>query len=299
MSKPLGDGARIAVVSPAGPIEADRITAGRARLFDEGWTVDVVGPLASDDGLEHLATSDHERTRSLKEALHTYDAVIFSRGGYGTARLLDDASSHWLATSRTWVIGYSDATALLWAQRAIDPTHLGGIHGPTISTLGTHDANRSADRLIALLRGEPVDSLPVSHLCGPPSPATGPVIAGNLTVATSLIGTRWFPRLDGHIVIFEDVNEAPYRVDRMLTQWRHSGALSGVAGVVLGRFSVGDDIDTTDDMRAVFLDRLGDLGIAVYETSTVGHEGSNAALPIGALVTVDRSGLHLVPETNR
>ncbi len=88
----------------------------------------------------------------------------------------------------------------------------------------------------------------------------------NLTVATHLIGTPWLPDLRGAILVLEDVGEAPYVVDRMLTQWRTAGQLQGVAGVGLGRFQwIPEDVlPGTSEWRRCWQERLGDLGIPVW-----------------------------------
>ena len=93
-------------------------------------------------------------------------------------------------------------------------------------------------------------------------------------MATSLIGTRWFPRLAGCVLVLEDVGEEPYRVDRMLTQWRTSGVLEGVAGVGLGRFRWKEDDILPGDlsMEEVLRDRFGDRGVPVVGQLPVGHE---------------------------
>jgi muramoyltetrapeptide carboxypeptidase len=114
-------------------------------------------------------------------------------------------------------------------------------------------------------------------------------VVSNLTVATSLLGTPWFPRLAGCVVVLEDVGEEPYRVDRMLTQWRTSGALQGIAGVGLGRFRwKQDDILPGDlSMEEVLRDRFGDLGVPLVGELPVGHGRPNLALPLGRLARLD------------
>jgi muramoyltetrapeptide carboxypeptidase len=289
--------ARIAAVSPAGPVGSTELTGGIKRLEAAGWSVDVIGPLNSSRSSDYLAATDRQRGQALVRALRTYDAVIFTRGGYGTTRLLESVAVQRQLSPRgprPIVIGYSDATALLWAQAATDSNRRldssllqpSGIHGPTLGTLATHDGGRSADRLISMLHGRPIEPLKVRRLTGPNTKVSGPLLPGNLTVATALLGTKWFPDLAGRIVVFEDVNEAPYRVDRMLTQWRQAGALRDVAAIVLGRFSCDTNLLTTDDMRAVFTDRLGDLSVPVFETTEVGHNGPCMALPIGVRATL-------------
>jgi muramoyltetrapeptide carboxypeptidase len=95
--------------------------------------------------------------------------------------------------------------------------------------------------------------------------------------------------LDGIILALEDVTEAPYRIDRMLTQWRMSGAFKGIRGIALGRFSrcyAPEDIPSWT-VEEVLRDRLSDLGIPIVSDLPFGHEGVNAALPVGQPVQLD------------
>jgi muramoyltetrapeptide carboxypeptidase len=97
------------------------------------------------------------------------------------------------------------------------------------------------------------------------------------------------PDINGVILAFEDVTEAPYRIDRMLTQWRMSGALSKVRGIALGSFSRCEAPPNVPSfsVEEVLGDRLGDLGIPVVSDLPFGHDGPNAALPVGVKVTLD------------
>jgi muramoyltetrapeptide carboxypeptidase len=115
------------------------------------------------------------------------------------------------------------------------------------------------------------------------------LVVANLTVATSLIGTRWWPRLAGCVLVLEDVGEEPYRIDRMLTQWRTSGVLEGVAGIGLGRFRWKQDDVLPGDltMDEVLQERLGDLGVPLVAGLPVGHGQPNLALPQGRLAHLD------------
>ncbi|MEL6936822.1 MAG: LD-carboxypeptidase, partial [Cyanobacteria bacterium J06607_17] len=111
----------------------------------------------------------------------------------------------------------------------------------------------------------------------------GRLLPANLTVATCLLGTRHEPDFTGAILAFEDVTEAPYRLDRMLTHWRMLGKFDQVAGIALGRFSQCDPPATIPSFSAleVLQDRLGDLGIPIVANLPFGHDGVNAALPFG------------------
>ncbi|MEX1316393.1 MAG: LD-carboxypeptidase, partial [Synechococcaceae cyanobacterium] len=147
----------------------------------------------------------------------------------------------------------------------------------------------SRERLRALLFGDPLP--PLSGVGWVGGVAEGPLLVGNLTVATHLLGTAHLPDLHGAILVIEEVGEAPYRVDRLLTHWRLSGALGQLAGIGLGRFSDCDDADADQADRfsvaQVLRDRTSDLGIPVLADLPVGHEPGNAALPLGAWVRLD------------
>jgi len=167
----------------------------------------------------------------------------------------------------------------------------GAIHG---STSGPAE---QWQRTVALLKGLPVAPLDGRGLVQ--GIGEGPLVVTNLTVGTHLIGTPWMPHLDGAIVVFEDVGEAPYRVDRMLTQWRSAGLLDKLAGVACGRFSwMKDEILPGDfSMEEVLENRLGGLGVHLVLNLPIGHDLPNQALPLGERARLDgRCGrLSLLP----
>jgi muramoyltetrapeptide carboxypeptidase len=119
----------------------------------------------------------------------------------------------------------------------------------------------------------------------------------NLTVATHLLGSTHFPSLRNAILIFEDVGEAPYRIDRMLTQWRLCGAFDDIAGLGFGQFEGCDDEPTNEkddqapprrfSLNQVLDERTADLGIPRVFDLPVGHRCGNAALPLGAIAQLD------------
>ena len=117
----------------------------------------------------------------------------------------------------------------------------------------------------------------------------------NLTVATHLLGTPHLPSLEGAILILEDVGEAPYRIERMLTHWRLSGALRPLAGLGFGSFEGCDEADSRASEPAerrfsveqVLQERSLDLGIPVVARLPVGHTPGNAALPLGVRARLD------------
>lgn len=119
--------------------------------------------------------------------------------------------------------------------------------------------------------------------------ASGWLLPANLTVATHLLNTSHQPDLDGAILALEDVTEAPYRIDRLLTQWRMTGSFAKIKGIALGRFSrceapLGNKSWTVEE---VLSERLQNLEIPIVWDLPFGHDGVNAALPVGVRVTLD------------
>jgi muramoyltetrapeptide carboxypeptidase len=170
---------------------------------------------------------------------------------------------------------------------------IAGLHAPVLTTLAT-EPSWSCDRLIAVVEGRPIP--PLHGLGWGKGKAIAPLLPANLTVATHLLGTPWQPDLREVILALEDVSEAPYRLDRLLTFWRMSGALSQIKGIALGRFSQCDPPmgNSSWSVTEVLRDRLGDLDIPIVSDLPFGHDGANAALPVGGWVELDgdRGTLH-------
>jgi muramoyltetrapeptide carboxypeptidase len=145
----------------------------------------------------------------------------------------------------------------------------------------------SIQRLFQAVTGQSLPALQGNGWGG--GRVSGFLLPGNLTVATHLLNTVHQPTLNHVILALEDVSEAPYRIDRMLTYWRMCGALSAVAGIALGRFSqcLPPPHIPSFSVEEVLRDRLGDLGIPIVSDLPFGHDGVNAALPIGRSVCLD------------
>lgn len=276
---PLRPGSRLVAVAPgtwweSPQQEAERL---RRRCAAEGWTL-VIPPEAT-GRWRWFSGPDLSRRSQLERAWADpkLDAVLCVAGGWGSARILE---AGWMPGERPlWLVGFSDATALLLAQWAAG--HTGAVHASS----GGDEAQWQ--RLVQLLRGESLP--PLNGSAWRPGVASGPLVVANLTVATALIGTPWFPTLKGCVLVIEDVGESPYRVDRMLTQWRMAGLLSELAGIGVGHFSwKADDVLPGDlSLEEVLRDRLGDLGIPVVGQLPVGHGRPNLALPLGRIGVID------------
>jgi muramoyltetrapeptide carboxypeptidase len=296
---PLRRGDRVRPVAASSALGDDaRLAAGLAILREWGLEVED-NPVLGGRRWGYLAGSDAERAADLRPGEPGAVAPALyacARGGWGAARLLEQS----LQQPEGWLLGFSDVTSLLWDRVARGLG--GGVHGPLLTTLAAEPA-WSQERLRALLFGEPVAELEaVGWRAGL---AEGPLLVANLTVASHLLGSPHLPDLQGAILVLEDVGEAPYRIERMLTHWRLCGALKQLAGLGFGSFEGWREADGRADepeehrfdLDQVLRERSLDLGIPVVAHLPVGHTPGNAALPLGAWARLDgvRGRLSLLP----
>ncbi|NCJ07693.1 LD-carboxypeptidase [Synechococcales cyanobacterium C] len=277
---PLAPGDHLWVILPSGALrELELFEQGVEIWRGRGYQVHLCDTY--DHRWGYLAGTDAERRLALAQGLKepTIKGILCGRGGYGSARLLEDWQ--WPPADLKWLIGFSDITSLLWGLLG---QGISGVHGPVLTTLA-QEPNWSRQRLFDCVEGRPLPPL-IGKGWGQ-GQAMGRLIPANLTVATHLLGTPLQPDLRGCILALEDVTEAPYRIDRMLTQWRLSGILPQLGGVALGRFSQCEAPAPSFTVETVLRDRIGDLGIPVVSELPFGHHGANAALPVGVMACLD------------
>jgi muramoyltetrapeptide carboxypeptidase len=280
---PLKSGDLLRVIAPSGRLrERTALDRGIQIWRDRGYRVEVSDQVT--DGWGYLAGTDATRRSQLAAAWNNPDCrgILCVRGGYGGMRLLEDWQWSSITTPK-WLIGFSDITALLWS---LSQQGIVGVHGPLLTTLAD-EPDWSIDRLFNLVTGQPLPPLQGDPWVG--NVAQGRLLPCNLTVATHLLGTPFQPDFTGAILAIEDVTEAPYRIDRLLTHWRLTGALSKLAGIAIGRFSQCDPPAgiPSFSVEEVLRDRLTDLHIPVVANLPFGHDGCNAALPMGIIATLD------------
>jgi muramoyltetrapeptide carboxypeptidase len=287
----LRAGDRVAVIAPSGPVDPARLDRGCAVLRGLGLDV-VVGKHALDQnpsGLTYLAGADAERAADLQAAWcdPRVSAVLCARGGYGASRLLRHLD--WAAlrdAAPKWLQGSSDITALhvAFGRRLSVPT----LFGPMAASLVADAEPEALDHLREGLFGPGAPVHGAETLVG--GRAEGVLTGGNLTLLTSLLGTPYAPEPPaGAIAFLEDVGEAPYRVDRMLTQLLQAGWFDGVAGIVLGTWTGCGELD------AIFADRLVPIGVPILAGVPVGHGPRQLSLRLGAGATLDAATRVLRP----
>ena len=276
----LTPGARVALIAPAGPLRGDEDLAraiDNVRFF--GWDAVPGEHVVARTG--YFAGTDAQRLADLQRAIQAedIDAIWFARGGYGAMRLLEQIDYDALRRRPKTIIGYSDITAL---HAAIGRrTGVVTYHGPTARARLTDFSRDSLGRAIA--RGE--DSLgaaPGARILRPGN-ASGTLRGGNLALLAALVGTPFAPSLDDAILILEDVNEAVYRIDRMLQQLRLSGMLRGVRAIVAGHFTncTPESDDGARSLDEVLLETAEMIGVPCVAGVPVGHIDDQWTVPLG------------------
>ncbi|MEV7391415.1 LD-carboxypeptidase [Streptomyces sp. NPDC091215] len=284
----LTAGARIAVVAPSGPVVEERLQAGLDIL--RGWDLDpVVAPhvLAEDGDLRYLAGSDADRAADLQRAWcdPAVSAVLCARGGYGAQRVVDllDWEAMRAAGPKAFV-GFSDATVLHEAFA----TRLGlaTLYGPVAAGADFVKSTEAQEHLRAtLFAPETVRTISGRGTALVPGRARGVTVGGCLTLLATGLGTpHTHPGARGGLLLLEDVGEAPYSLDRSITQLLRSGWLDGVAGILLGSW---DRCGPYERVRAVLADRLGGLGVPVVEEFGFGHCEGALTMPLGVTAELD------------
>ena len=273
------------MISPSGPLQGPHELARAVATAESlGWEVAVGQHALRRTG--YFAGDDAQRGDDLLDALQDdrIDGIWCLRGGYGAARLLPRLSVELLQRFPKALLGYSDITAL---HAAWQHAGLVSYHGPT-ARAPLSDFSR--DSLVRALQagtdscGAAVDARVVRG-----GHATGRLVGGNLALLSSLCGTPW--AVDGRdaIVVLEDVGEATYRLDRMLTQLRLSGAFNGCVGVAFGHCT--DCPDTTDDgtrtIEAIVTELADALQVPTLQGIPVGHISDQWTVPFGAMATLD------------
>lgn len=294
--RPLRPGDTIGIVAPAGPVPSEALAEGVDRLESWGFRT-----LVGDSVLErrgYLAGTDALRAADFNAvwANPAVSGVICARGGYGAMRILDGIDWEMVRVQPKFFCGFSDITALHTAmeQRA----GLVTFHGPMAAAFGGAVAYNAAGLLTAMRSAEPIgEVLWPEPGEGAPSPtvispgvAVGRLTGGNLTLLSALMGTPWEPDFEGRIVLIEDIDEAPYRVDRLLVQLLLAGKLQKAAGILFGDSPTcmyGPKERPSLTLLEVLEELLAPLGIPVLYGFPCGHTAYRATLPLGVLARLD------------
>ncbi|MBI3523529.1 MAG: LD-carboxypeptidase [Betaproteobacteria bacterium] len=247
----------------------------------------------------HFAGTDAQRAGAVNEMFGDpeVNGILALTGGSGCTRIVDHLDYSLIRRNPKFFGGFSDITALLNGIHS--QTGLVTFYAPFAMSEWNAFSQENFRRIVIdgaphLLANPPAASaLPVSSTYYTrtirPGKAAGRLVGGNLSVFTSLAGSRYIPSLDGAILFIEDINEYIYRVDRLLAQLRLIGAFDRLAGVVIGQFTdckPGDGFGTLT-LDEVFEDYFGKLGIPVFSGCLFGHIREKLTVPIGVEAEMD------------
>ncbi|HYI11600.1 MAG TPA: LD-carboxypeptidase [Thermoanaerobaculia bacterium] len=295
--KRLSEGDTVGLVLPASAaFEADSIQFAKEQLEAIGLKV-AIGPHAHDRH-GYFAGKDRDRADDINRmfADDSIAGVVCYTGGWGSPRVLPYLDYDLIARKPKVFVGFSDITALLNAihQRTGLVTFHGPVGGSTFETYTLENFRR------VIMTPEPAGLLApppkrekdlvdrtnrVVRLAG--GKATGRLAGGNLTLVAALMGTPYEVDTDGAILFLEDVEEAPYRIDRMLTQLALGGKLDQMAGFVFGRCTDCKSTGPTFSLEDILRDRFGSLDRPALSGLSFGHIEQKLVLPVGVMATVD------------
>lgn len=289
---PLRRGDRIGVAAPAGPVDRARLERGIAILERRGFKVERGRHLF--DRHAYLAGRDADRLDDLNGMLRDpgLAAVWFARGGYGLHRIVEGIDFAALGRAPKALLGYSDITVLQAA--AFRRLRLASFQAPMVQELSRRSAYEAASLWRALGGG----SVSLRFRAGSvvrPGRARGPLLGGCLSLLVSMIGTPCEPPLEGAILYWEEVNEAPFRIDRMLAHLRASGRLRKLAGMVVGRL-VGFKARRAGEhlaLRDLLNTHLEGTRYPVVIDLPAGHGPGKTTLPMGFPARLDTAARRL------
>ena len=295
----LKPGDTVGLVTPASPLLDFRDIA-RAEKILRSLGLNVLHGKNIRRRTGFLAGSDTERAEDLHWMFTEPEVCgIFAlRGGYGSSRLLELLDWKLIGSNPKVLVGHSDLTAILTAIQS--RTGMVTFWGP----LAGYDLGRSpspfktrwleavtfkTSKMLKLPGSVPGTRRRLRALAGHGT-AEGPLIGGNLSIIASLLGTPFEIDTRGKLLFLEDVDEEPYRIDRMLNQLSLAGKLRQAAGIIVGYFvncESSGRMRHTFNLSHVLKDRLGDLGIPVVYGTPLGHEPEKITLPLGVKARLD------------
>lgn len=293
----LKKGDTVGLITPGSPITEDELKESITNLSNLGFEVIPSHNAMASEG--YLAGSDKQRADDIHEMFSRKDinGIFTTRGGYGCTRILPYLDYKLIRKNPKVFVGYSDVTALLYGIYKY--SRLVCFHGPVgISTFNDYSVYNLQNVITYTLKDFTMhnsdDNKPVVTIRS--GKAKGELIGGNLSLVSSLVGTTYDVDTKGKLLFLEEVDEEPYRIDRMLTQMREAGKFDGLSGLILGTFhnckpkpNEHGKIQSFSLLEVIY-DRLGHLNIPIVYGMSIGHINSKLTIPVGAYAEMDSVG---------
>jgi muramoyltetrapeptide carboxypeptidase len=294
----LKQGDTIGLIAPASKPQTSEKISGSVRYFESlGYRVTLGKHIEKQYG--YLAGTDDERAEDLHQMFRDKNvkAIFFLRGGYGSIRLLTKLDYDLIARNPKIIVGYSDATSLFHAllrKAGLRSCFFGPM--PAVDMWNGFDPFAEECMWRMLTSSERNIVLPLNDDEGieihsrTSLNVVGNLFGGNLTVLSSMMGTSYMPSLHNRILLFEDIGEPPYRIDRYLAQLNAAGILDTARAVLIGQFTDCIEPDTskpTFDTNEVLGQYFSDRRYPVLLNIPFGHVRRQWTLPLGARVALD------------
>lgn len=278
----LTSGSKISIVSPAGKTDEKHVLPAAQWLRNQGFQVELGKHVFS----RHFqfAGTDAQRLEDLQNALDDpeTDAILCSRGGYGTVRIINQLDFSAFKNSPKWLIGFSDITIL---HSCLNGLGFSTIHGvmPRHFFEENGKASENLESLMQLLSDEkPAFSFSNAE-SNRPGKINGELVGGNLSIISSLQGTKYELDTEGKILFLEDIDEFLYHTDRMMYQLKLSGKLDNLGGLILGDFTDMKDNESPfgKNVHEIIREAVQDFNYPVAFGFPAGHDKKNLALAFG------------------
>lgn len=279
--EPIQKGNTIGLITPSSPLKPGSLDVGIRFLEENGFKIKLGKHI--NDSMRFLAGNDADRAKDFMDFVQDSQvkAIIATRGGQGSQRLLPLLDYNIIRSHPKIVVGFSDTTAL-----QLGLLTKAGLASYTGFTL-TVDINALIEKtLLSCLKGESyqiTDGTPVH-----PGVIEAPIVGGNLSLLASLIGTPYQPNFKGNILLLEDVGVEPYNVDRMISHLDLAGVFDQISGIIIGEFedciSKNPDGGTIEDVINEWSHRFR---VPCLKDFPYGHGERRCVLPIGKRIKLD------------
>ena len=281
-------GSKIRIVSPAGKVDEKYVLPAAQWLTEQGYKVELGEHVFA----RHFqfAGTDRQRLQDLQTALDDPEtgAIICSRGGYGTVRIIDKLDCRRFEENPKWLVGFSDITIL---HACMNNFRVATIHGAMPRYYFKKDGSPAENltSLMQLLGGQKVSYSFNNGKFNRTGKATGELVGGNLSILSSLQGTKYELDADGKILFLEDIDEFLYHTDRMMFQLKLSGKLANLAGLVLGDFTEMKDNESPfgKNIHEIIAESVEEYNYPICFGFPAGHDKKNLALAFGQTWELD------------
>jgi muramoyltetrapeptide carboxypeptidase len=285
----LKSGDTIGLVSTARKITPEELQPAIDCLSDQGYKVVLAPNLCNQ--LNQFAGTDSQRAADLQWMIDQPEikAILCTRGGYGTVRIVDAVDFSPLLQNPKWICGYSDVTVL---HAHLNTLGIKSLHCTMpINFPADGSVNESVKTMLGFLQGMPKTYEIPAQLLNRPGKANGELVGGNLSILYSIQGSVSALDTEGKVLFIEDLDEYIYHIDRMMINLKRSGKLSKLAGLIVGGMS--DMHDNTvpfgKTAEEIIHDAVAEFDYPVCFGFPAGHIDPNLALLMGGNVSLNVS----------